>query len=139
MSPASTECDLTVPPLDPDVHYASWPDILGRAFRPGDVVAVGVTVGRCASLTIGMVRRINRANAQGERFVRRRWVAGKWTEQPSCTVTLAPLVDSENRLGRRSGRDSIVDPDKVVRLDVSVADVLARQDEEPTAIGAPPG
>ena len=151
MKRTSTERDLTLLPLDPTKHYPSWPDILGRPFRPGDVVAVGITAGRCASLTIGMVRRINRFNSSGEPYMRRppaRYVDGKWVNRdeavPDCSVTVVPLLDSENRLGRWSTRDSTVGPEKIVRLDVPVSDVLRAADaggaapEEPAGVTGGP-
>ena len=125
--------DLTLPAFDVEKHYATWQDMLGRIFRPGDVIAVGITAGRSASIAVGMVRRINRVNASGEPYTRTlppRLVEGKWVyptpaTAPDCTVTFLPLVDSSNRFGRWSTRDSLVGPEKIVLLaDVSVSDLL---------------
>ena len=122
---------LALPEHDEAKHWPCWPDMLGREVRPGDVVAVAVTAGRCASLTVGMVRRINRCRADGQPLVRSTYNhdTREHTTLPHCSVTLVPLIDSVNRLGRWTTRDCTVDPDKMVLCFSDAAALLAKREE----------
>ncbi len=44
----------------------SWVDLVGRKFRPGDVVAVAVINGRSPQMVLAQVLRINTTNPKGE-------------------------------------------------------------------------
>jgi hypothetical protein len=113
--------DLTLPEFDPIKHYPSWTDMLGVEYRPGDVVVVAITVGKSASMTIGMVKRINRLDSEGKEI--RDYRTGKL----SCNLTLTPLIDSTNRRRRWSDKDStILLTEKVIRLDTTVQEILDR-------------
>lgn len=120
-----TTRNLDLPEFDPVKHWETWTDMLDREYSAGDFVAYAVTVGKSASMSIGMVRRINKLDSKGEPLERN---TGTWRDPnpvPTATITICPLVDSVNRYGRWSDRDSTVGPDKIVRLDnVSVIDLL---------------
>jgi hypothetical protein len=122
---------LELPAYDEAKHWPSWPDMLGREVHAGDVVAVAVTAGRCASLTVGMVRRINRCRADGEPLMSSTYNhdTHEWSTRPHCSVTLVPLVDSVNRFSRWTTRDCTVDPDKMVLCYTDAAGLLAKAKE----------
>lgn len=114
--------------FDEAKHWPEWTDMLGRTIRPGDVIAVGITAGRSASLSVGVAVAFHRFNSQGEPYIERwyDWKSGEHGERPSCSITFRALLDSSNRLPRWSTRDSRVGPEKVVRLDgVSVDELIS--------------
>lgn len=116
--------NLDLPEIDPENHWEEWEDMLGRGYGPGSVVAYAATVGRSSGMTIGMVRRINKKDSRGKELRVR--ISG-WQEDavytPHASVTIVPLKDSSNRW-RWTNRDVTIGPDKIVALDISVAEVL---------------
>lgn len=117
---------IVLPEFNPSKHWPEWKDMLGRTIRPGDVIAVGITAGRSASLSVGVVVAIHSVNSQGEPYVERwyDWKTREHGKRPSCSISFRPLEDSSNRLRRYSNRDSRVGPEKVVRLDGVTAEDL---------------
>lgn len=120
------EQNLDLPEFDEEKHWLSWTDMIDREYRAGDIVAYAATVGRSAGLTVGMVRRINRLDSTGELVTKRKYNydTREYEFEDSCTVRIAPLVDSANRFERWTARDVTIGPDKIIRLDLSIGDVV---------------
>jgi hypothetical protein len=115
--------NLDLPEIDPEKHWEEWEDMLGRGYGPGSIVAYAATVGRSSGMTVGMVRRINKHDSRGKQLTKN---IGNWQDPeyvPWATVTICPLRDSNNRW-RYTNRDVTISPDKIVVLDVSLAEVL---------------
>ncbi len=123
--------DLTLPEFDPDKHHETWYDMMDNDFRAGDIICVGITAGRSATLSVGMVKKINKRDSRGELIVRRGLydytTRTYGPDEPYCTITFAPMVDSANRFSRWTGKDSTVGPEKIVLLQgVTIGDIIDR-------------
>lgn len=122
--------NFDLPALNPLMHHATWPDMLGKDFKAGDIIVAGVTAGQCGSLTIGMVRAIRSCDSKGKQYEQSRYKRGTgYTTIPSASIAFCPLVDSGNRYSRWTNRDSRISPDRVLRLDFTLEEFLAQHPE----------
>lgn len=94
-----------------DKHGAidSWHDILGNSYGPGDTVAYASINGKSPQLVVAEVVRINTINSKGEKITSHKYDQNRrqWTESPSVTVTVKPLIDARG-FGRYGKKDRLI-------------------------------
>lgn len=123
-----------------DKTWPEWRDMLGRIYRPGDIVAIATVSGKSPQLVLGQVERINRINSKGEEITEsylywppgvpevndRGWPNYKESQRrtrPSCTVTVTPVADARKFYRSRTPEGAAKKvtyqfPQNIVRVEV---------------------
>lgn len=139
---------LQLPSFNPEKHARAWQDMMGQWYSAGDIVAVATTYGQSARQSIALVKRINTIDSYGKphqtrvakvagyRDAQGLWVHPVYEYTPYCSVTIRRILDATawNKYYRtytqtgvrvNNAQDSTLGPEKVIKLELTLADVLA--------------
>lgn len=116
--------------------WDEWTDSVGIPFRAGDYVAVATVNNKSPQMVIGIVHRINRLDSKGQPIMARTFKGYEQMENgrsravyeatPSCTVTVAPLVQGRNFHRYSDRKQTYKFPGNIVKVDPSV--LIARHE-----------